>query len=223
MENPLISVLMPVYKHEAYLMESVHSILSQTVTDFELIILNDNSIGDLLDYHDLDGRIKVYECSVHKGKWYRIKQGFGLAKGQFIAFQDADDVSIPQRFELSLKNIGDADFLYSDAISMNKDGTHSYLRCQDLEIENRPLGNQGSYFFRKVISIKYPEIGRGDDWLFVAECFKKGFKFKYLPLPLYYYRDYSGNFRANSNKIKRYFSNRKLRKIVNQITQSTSC
>jgi len=221
---------MPVYKHEAYLMEAVHSILSQTFTDFELIILSDDPGYVYLDYQDLDNRIEVYDkinsgelTFQNKGKWYRIKQGFGLAKGQFIAFQDADDVSIPQRFELSLKNIGDADFLYSDAISMNKDGTHSYLRCQDLEIENRPLGNQGSYFFRKVISIKYPEIGRGDDWLFVAECFKKGFKFKYLPLPLYYYRDYSGNFRANSNKIKRYFSNRKLRKIVNQITQSTSC
>ena len=125
MENkPLISVLLPVYKHEAYLMEAVHSILSQTYTHYELIILNDDPNIDIHNYKDLDGsdRIRTFDTFDNKGKWYRINEGFEIARGDFIAFQDADDISIPYRFVLSLMNIGNADFLYSDAISMNKDG-----------------------------------------------------------------------------------------------------
>jgi len=219
--NPLISVLLPVYKHEAYLMEAVQSIINQTFTDWELLILTDDPElnSSLYDYCELDERIIFYGCDKNKGKWYRINEGLAIAQGDFIAFQDADDISIPHRFAVSLQNIGDADFLYGDAIAINQDNTHSYLKCQDIDINNRPLGNQGSYFFRKS-DISYPEIGRGDDWLFVAKCLKAGMKFRYLELPLYYYRDYTGNFRKNSNKIKRYFSNRKLKKIVNQITQS---
>jgi len=218
--NPLISVLLPVYKHEAYLMEAVHSILSQTWTDFELLILSDDPDFDPKYYHGLDTRIQAYQCKYHRGKWNKINDGLDMANGQYIAFQDADDVSIPQRFELSLRHIGKSDFLYSDAISLNKDGTNSYLKPKNLaDIYYEPLGNQGSYFIRNYNVPRFMEyINRGDDWVFVRKCLVNHKSFTYLPLPLYYYRDYTGNFRKNSNRIKRYFSNRKLKKIVNQIT-----
>lgn len=216
METPLISVLLPVYEHEAYLMDAVQSIINQTYPDWELLILNDNWDIELSIYEKIDSRISVYESS-HQSKHFQINLGLQQAEGDYIAFQDADDISIEQRLQLSLENIGNATFLYGDSISLLKDGTRQYNKCQDLNIAQRSLGSQGSYFFKKS-DIKYPEIGRGDDWVFIAKCIQAGMKFKYLPLPLYYYRDYTGNFRTNSNKMKRYFSNRKLKKLVTQIT-----
>lgn len=221
MENkPLISVLLPVYKHEAYLMDAVQSIINQTFEDWELLILNDDPHNDLSEYINLDCRIRVSNCSKNKGKWYRINEGFNLSRGMYIAFQDADDISIPQRLELSIKNIGRADLIYGDAIGLLKDGTKQYLKPWFGNIDDKPVGNQGSYFIKLTDKVpNYPEIGRGDDWIFIAKCIKAKMILSYIPLPFYYYRDYTGNFRASSNKIKRFFSNRKLRKLVNQITQ----
>ena len=221
METPLISVLLPVYKHEAYLMDAVQSIINQTYQNWELLILNDNIEVDLTCYEFIDKRIKVFQDKGHKHKWSRINQGMFIAEGDFIAFQDADDISIPQRFALSYKFIDGFDFLYGDSISILKNGIQQYNKCQSLDIQNRPLGNQGSYFFyNQKLFPDFPEIDRGDDWLFIAEFVKANLKLNYLPLPLYYYRDYTGNFRKNSNRLKRYLSNRRLKKLVAEITKS---
>ncbi|MFX0141218.1 MAG: glycosyltransferase family 2 protein, partial [Candidatus Hodarchaeota archaeon] len=225
--KPLISVLLPVYRHEAYLMDAVQSIIRQTYENWELIILEDDSDIHLLDYENLDSRINVIPTIEHYGKWYRINNGLYRSSGQYIAFQDADDISIPQRFELSLKHIGDADFLYGDSIYLLSNGTQKYVRAPeqfDLDyLKQKSLGNQGSYFFKKGLP-NYPEVGYGDDRCWLIECLKTGIKTQYLPLPLYYYRNYTSNFRINSfNKIQTIFArihrtylNYKLQKYVNQ-------
>ena len=199
-------------------MDAVQSIINQTYQNWELLILSDDPDSTNIEYHSLDKRIEVVECNERRGKWYRINKGLTFSSGSYIAFQDADDISISQRLELSLHYIGGADFLYGDSISMFQNGTNCYNKCQELDIANRPLGNQGSYFFKKN-DVSYPEIGRGDDWLFVAKCLKAGMKFKYLPLPLFFYREYTGNFRKSSNRLKRFLSNRRLKKLVTEITK----
>ncbi|MFX0134127.1 MAG: glycosyltransferase family 2 protein [Candidatus Hodarchaeota archaeon] len=231
--KPLISVLLPCYKHEAYLMNAVQSIINQTYENWELLILSDDPEYILRDYNDLDKRIDVYDrintlnCDERKGKWYRINEGFEIANGQYIAFQDADDISIPQRFELSLKHIGDKDFLYGDSIYFLSNGTQKYVKAPakfDLDyLKTKSLGNQGSYFFKKGLP-KYPEVGYGDDRCWLIRCLQNGMTTKYLPLPFYYYRNYTSNFRINSfNKfqtvfarIHRRYLNYKLQKYVDQ-------
>jgi len=221
METPLISVLLPVYKHEAYLMDAVLSIINQTYKKWELIILSDDPNLKLKVYEQIDKRIRVYDTHVHLGKWSSINTGMRVCRGQYIAMQDADDMSIPQRLKLSLKYIDDCDLVYGDAICLLPDGKNTYLTPGSGKIDIIPIGNQGSYFLRLTDKVpKYPEYNRGDDWIWTAKCLQAGMRMKYLPMPLYYYRDYTGNFRASSNKIKRWFSNRKLRKLVAEITKS---
>lgn len=101
--SPKISVLMSVYNGSDYLRESIESILNQTFTDFEFIIINDcstDNTGDILsEYADKDERIKLFNNEENIGLTKSLNKGLKLAKGKYIARQDADDVSLPQRFE----------------------------------------------------------------------------------------------------------------------------
>jgi len=96
---PAISVLLPVYNGAPYLAASIDSILSQTWQDFELIIINDGSRDDsaeiIRSYRD--PRIRYVEQE-NIGLAATLNRGIGLAKGQYIARQDQDDISLPQRF-----------------------------------------------------------------------------------------------------------------------------
>jgi glycosyltransferase involved in cell wall biosynthesis len=99
---PLASVVMPVFNGERFLREAIDSILSQTFSDFELIIINDGSTDGtaaMLDsYARSDPRVRVYH-EEHKGQVDSYNRGCGLARGKYIAPMDADDVSVPDRLE----------------------------------------------------------------------------------------------------------------------------
>ena len=97
--TPAISVLLPVYNGSPYLAEAIDSILNQTRNDFELIILNDgskdNSAGIVHEYDD--PRIRYYEHE-NIGLAATLNRGIGVSAGAFIARQDQDDISRPERF-----------------------------------------------------------------------------------------------------------------------------
>ncbi|NJN10966.1 MAG: glycosyltransferase [Richelia sp. RM1_1_1] len=101
-ENPKISVVMSVYNASAYLRESIESILNQTYTDFEFIIINDcstdNSWEIINEYAKKDSRIVLINNPENIGLTKSLNKGLKIAKGEYIARQDADDVSLPQRF-----------------------------------------------------------------------------------------------------------------------------
>ncbi|MDR7666382.1 glycosyltransferase [Methanosarcina sp. Z-7115] len=99
---PKISVIMPVYKGDNYLSEAVDSILNQTFSDFEFIIICDdptNKTRHVLDkYKQNDSRIRIY-YQERQGLVNSLNKGISLAKGEYIARMDADDISLPARFE----------------------------------------------------------------------------------------------------------------------------
>ncbi|BAY87273.1 glycosyl transferase family protein [Calothrix parasitica NIES-267] len=101
--TPKISVLMSAYNGSIYLRESIESILNQTFTDFEFIIINDcstdNSWEIITEYAEQDQRIKLVNNQENIGLTKSLNKGLNLARGEYIARQDADDVSLPQRFE----------------------------------------------------------------------------------------------------------------------------
>lgn len=102
--TPKISVLMSAYNGSPkYLRESVDSILSQSFTDFEFIIIDDCSSDDswsiLCDYAIRDCRIKLLRNPQNMGLTKSLNRGLNLAQGQYIARQDADDISMLNRFE----------------------------------------------------------------------------------------------------------------------------
>lgn len=102
---PKISVIMSVYKEPVeWLCQSIDSILLQTFTDFEFIIVNDNPERDanralLQEYCDKDRRIKVICNDENIGLTKSLNKGLAMAKGKYIARMDADDISMPRRFE----------------------------------------------------------------------------------------------------------------------------
>ena len=103
MQNPEISVIMPVFNASSFLRESIGSILNQTFSNFELIILNDKSTDNSLDIikeiHSKDNRIVIIDKTQNVGPANLRNEGINAAKGNFIALMDADDISLPTRFE----------------------------------------------------------------------------------------------------------------------------
>jgi glycosyltransferase involved in cell wall biosynthesis len=100
MRSPTVSVLMSVYNGERYLAEAVESILNQTFTDFEFVIINDGSIdgtAEILHSYQ-DPRIRIIEQS-NIGLTRSLNRGIALAHGGYIARMDDDDLSLPERLE----------------------------------------------------------------------------------------------------------------------------
>lgn len=102
--TPVVSILMPVYKTAPYLREAVDSILSQSFTDFELIVLNDCSPDDaeeILDTYS-DPRIVRYKGEKNVGLSNILNVGIGMAQGKYVARMDSDDVSLPDRLRIQV-------------------------------------------------------------------------------------------------------------------------
>ncbi|MDI1256466.1 MAG: glycosyltransferase family 2 protein [Flavobacterium sp.] len=102
--NPKISVLMPVYNCELYVKEAVQSILNQTFTDFELLIIDDAStdktVNIIKEFND--SRINLIEKQINSGYTESLNYGLSIANGTYIARMDGDDISLAERFEKQL-------------------------------------------------------------------------------------------------------------------------
>lgn len=105
---PKISVIMSVYKEPVeWMCQSIDSILDQTFGDFEFIIINDNPSRDdnhciLRQYAEKDSRIVIISNLENIGLTKSLNKGLDIAKGEYIARMDADDISMPDRLEKQL-------------------------------------------------------------------------------------------------------------------------
>lgn len=99
-QNPVISVVLPVYNGGKYLEAAIDSILSQTYENFEVIAINDGSTDDSTSIIQsfADNRIKFFDQK-NMGLAATLNRAIRLANGRYIARQDADDLSLPTRFE----------------------------------------------------------------------------------------------------------------------------
>ena len=102
---PRISCLLPVYNGEAFLVEAVDSILSQTYRDFELVVVDDGSrdaTPDILRaFAETDDRVRVVRRE-NGGIVAALNTGLSASRGEYVARMDADDVSLPERFQFQL-------------------------------------------------------------------------------------------------------------------------
>ncbi len=100
-ENPKVSVLMAVYNSAKYLKPSIESILNQTFIDFEFIIIDDcssdNSLSLLESYQDK--RIKIIKNVKNQGLTKNLNKGLKIARGDYVARMDDDDISSLDRLE----------------------------------------------------------------------------------------------------------------------------
>lgn len=99
--SPKISIILPVYNGDLFLKEAIHSILTQSLEDFELIVVNDGSTDTTLEIiktFSTDPRIKFISRE-NRGLVASLNEGIELSSGSYIARQDADDISEPDRFK----------------------------------------------------------------------------------------------------------------------------
>lgn len=103
--RPLISVVMPVYDAERYVAEAIQSILAQTYPHLEFIIVDDGSAdgsaGIVREFAARDTRIQPLFLP-HQGQAFALNAGVALARGEFIAHLDNDDIALPERFAIQL-------------------------------------------------------------------------------------------------------------------------
>lgn len=120
--NPYISVVLPVYNQGKYIAETIESVLAQTYTDFEFLILDDgstdNSAAIIREYAAKDSRIKAY-YEPNSGKSAATNNLVGKAFGTWCAFLDADDVMLAERLATQIE-------FHQANPSINASSSHCY-------------------------------------------------------------------------------------------------
>lgn len=95
MQDPLISIIVPVYNVDKYLTKCLDSLLEQTLTNIEIVCINDastdNSLSILYKYAKQDGRLKVINLKENKRQGGARNEGLKVASGEFVGFVDSDD------------------------------------------------------------------------------------------------------------------------------------
>ena len=196
----LISVVMPVFNAERFLDDSISSVLSQSHVNFEFLIINDGSndgsLVILKKYAELDKRIKLISRE-NKGLIASLNEGICLARGQWIARMDADDICLPNRFKHQL-NFINANSLDMCGAWANKIG--SEVGKMKLPIEHKDLVVQLLFrcpFIHPSImcradvikNIKYQDRFKyAEDYQLWTEIVNRGFRVGNIPEYLLLYR-----------------------------------
>ena len=126
---PIISILMSVWNASEYLCDAIDSILNQTLRNFEFIIVDDCSTDDsadiIQDYANQDERIVFISNKENLGLSASLNRGLKLAKGEFVARMDPDDIALPYRLEVQyeyLKAKPEVFVVGTQAVNIDKDG-----------------------------------------------------------------------------------------------------
>ena len=196
--RPLISVIMPVRNGASHIRNAIDSILKQTIRDFELIIIDDGSHDNTSDivyeFAALDKRIRPLRQSNY-GITYSLNQGLRLARGQYIARQDADDISLPNRFEVQLPWLEQHgfDMCCTRSMSLKHDRPMPRLfwlwlpRLTLLRYMNPHI--HGTFLIRKDVLTSVggydPSFRFAQDYKLLYDLHASGKSIKYLKQPLY--------------------------------------
>lgn len=143
---PLVTVVMPVYNSMPHLKDAVHSILTQTFRDLELICVNDASTDGSLAYLKTikDRRLRIVSHTKNKGEYAARNTGIAKAKGEYIAMMDADDVNTPNRLERQLSYLIEHTEVDAVGCSLRRFGRlHNYMRVPCAPMVIRALSGFG--------------------------------------------------------------------------------
>ncbi len=193
---------MGVYNEEEYLTEAIDSVLTQTYDDFELLIVDDASTDEsreIVRSYD-DPRIILLENEINRGLTASLNRALEHAEGEFVARQDADDVSEPDRFERQVA------FLERNQ-SVDVVGTGAYLIDGDGAVLDRRVGlcnpkfedfmDKGHLIHGSVMARRstleaiggYDEFFRyGQDQELWLRLSNQGYEIANIPQPLYRHR-----------------------------------
>jgi glycosyltransferase involved in cell wall biosynthesis len=227
---PAITVLMPVYNGDKYLNEAIDSILNQTFSDFEFLIIDDcstdQSIHQVKSYND--PRIKFIINKKNMGQSKTLNVGLNLAKGKYIARMDQDDISMPERLKKQfefMENNSNVDVCGSWLQLMGKYNGILELETKSEKIKINLLTNENlahpTVMIRKRTLVKYdlnynPAYSVAQDYDLWVRMFEYC-SFANLPEPLLKYRmhdNQNSNILEKDNQIE---TNRILTKLLKNV------
>lgn len=204
--NQLVSVIVPVYNIDAYLAKSAATILSQTYSNIEILLIDDhskdNSFSVMENLATQDDRVKIFRSDHHRGVSSARNFGIKKAKGTFISFVDGDDLLAPQFIESLIEQMNDETALatvgyqwgYRNAASSEK---VQLLSRKEIFTAVNSFGSPiGGYIWNKLFrhavlldeKILFDEkIALAEDLWFTAEYIAKAPQatFSFLPQMLY--------------------------------------
>lgn len=209
--NPEISVIVPVYNVEKYLCSCIDSILAQTFTDFELLLIDDGSkdkSGEICDeYAKRDCRVKVFHKE-NGGVSSARNLGIDESKGEYLFFVDSDDIISSSYIEMFVNYIKKNDSVcvvckYTNRLSLLKNQINSIKTKEmtssefldEIWISEGKLDGYlwNKMFKRKILidlNIRFDEkVSIWEDMLFVVEYFVNISTVIFVDAVLYYYRD----------------------------------
>ncbi len=215
MSAPQVSILMPVYNTALYLREAMDSMLSQTFTDFELIVLNDcspDNAEEILDTYD-DPRIVRYKGEKNVGLSNVLNIGIEMARGKYIARMDSDDISLPNRLQVQVDFLEAHPEIDLISVGMQLFGASEsvWKRERDLEkvkIEamfHSPILHASSVW-RKASFEQHglrfrQEMVPAEDYELWTRALVKGLKLVNLPEVLYKYRLHQSQATLQKDKV----------------------
>lgn len=148
-DRPKVSVVMAVYNEQDFVGRAIESVLKQTFSDFEFIIVDDNSSDntkEIVDrYKKSDNRIQLFANDSNMGLPASLNRGIKQAQGKYIARMDGDDISLPKRFEKQV------DYLDSNP-HVKVVGCHVELisiDCEPLELRRYNSGDRTAKEMKK--------------------------------------------------------------------------
>ncbi len=208
-KHPSITLIVPVYKVEAYIEKCILSIMAQTFTDYEVLIIDDGSPDDSINLavktFGNDSRFKILSKK-NGGQGSARNLGLEHAQGKFLAFLDSDDSLTPTYLEKLHRQITltNSDICQCDINYINEAGELMFIRCNDLEAYHQKndilltLGTISPFMWDKLYrkevfnNMRFNEHITYED---VHLCFKLLYKKKltHVAEPLYNYLQRSGS------------------------------
>lgn len=222
----LVSIIVPVYNKEKYIKNCITSILNQTYSNIELILVNDCSTDKSFDIcrslAEADKRIVLVDLKNNGGPGHARNEGIRISKGEYIQFVDADDELDPHMTEKLINNIGNCDLLVCgyriDDTEFNKsfnvfEKPNNYSREGFLQLifkwrTDALIGSPDNKLYKKNIlqnnCLKFPENQRwGEDLLFNLRYFENCDHIKVIDDVLYFVkRGISSLSTSNDNCLK---------------------
>ena len=197
-DNEKVSVLMSSYNSQKTLKDSINSVLTQTYKNFEFLIIDDNSSDDTLkilkDFENIDERIKVYKNSRNIGLTKSLNILINKSVGKYIARQDADDISKPERLDVQYNYLRNSSFQCCTSRATIKNSRKkiprfSHLLPNELVLKYKNPFIHGTLFVEKEVITDiggYSEKFKyAQDYKLFSDMYSKNYKVKILDNLLY--------------------------------------
>lgn len=187
----MVTIGLPVYNAEKWIGEAIESILRQTYGDWELIVTDDGSEDrtDEVIRGFTDERIRVIWDGEHRGISYRINQQVAMARGEYFARMDADDVMMQERLERQVRYLQEhpeVDVVSSSAIIIDETGEKLGMRGMQSSFPIHPTVMAKTEWFRQnPYNEAYSGVEDYELWLRV----KNNANIAHITEPLLYYRE----------------------------------